>query len=296
MTEIRIEIAGICCLIKTPDKGIADMIRDNYFSFLSTNVPELDILLQTNNHTPVLKNIEVTLHYDDNTVFITRADLSGSINLSNWTAEVTVSKQSHSFDSFLRVLFSLALAERMGFLIHSTGFVKNDKGYIFAGPKFSGKTTIAGLVLGGDTFPANPYPDKSGENINKNNSFARICSQNILLSDEIIAVRKQGDIFYLFGTPFQGSMRDSAQNGSSELSNIFLFGEKLAPVRNLTPSDAVYKLLPNVLFFTCGHSNGMQNILNLTTSLFSLCCDLCRNVSCSEIGLEYAKELINEIR
>jgi hypothetical protein len=76
-----------------------------------------------------------------------------------------------------QLLFLPVLARHGGFLVHACGAVLNGKAFVFAGHSGDGKTTLARLL--------------ASEGLE-------------LLSDERIAVRKQGDTFWAYGTPWHG--------------------------------------------------------------------------------------------
>lgn len=122
----------------------------------------------------------------------------------------------------LRIVHTLVLASQGGFLLHSASAVRNGKAFLFSGVSGAGKTTISRLAP----------PDVA------------------LLSDEISYIRKQGDGYVAFGTPFAGELAKSGENISAPISHLYLLAQgpenRIEP---LAPADALRSLLANVLFF-----------------------------------------------
>ena len=81
-----------------------------------------------------------------------------------------------------------------GILIHAAGIVVEGKGCLFAGPSGAGKTTISDLY----------------QNM----------SQNTILSDDRMVIRKPGHDFLMYGTPWPGEA-GIAVNKSAALHGIF---------------------------------------------------------------------------
>ncbi|MDA3894652.1 MAG: hypothetical protein PF482_00750 [Desulfobacteraceae bacterium] len=119
-----------------------------------------------------------------------------------------------------QILMMHFLARNSGMLIHSAGWRLNDNGWIFAGKSGAGKSTISNLIVEetGTTF----------------------------LSDDRIVVRKIGQDFLMYGTPWPGDA-GYAVNESVPLKGI-LFLSKGAEnnIRKLNPSDAIARLMPVV--------------------------------------------------
>jgi len=129
---------------------------------------------------------------------------------------------SNSTDSVLRILHTLLLAPRGGFLLHASSAVRNGSAFVFSGVSGAGKTTILRLAPPGVTA----------------------------LTDEISYIRPQGDGYRAFGTPFAGDLGRNGANISAPLKEIHLLaqgpGNKREP---LSTSKAAAALLRNILFF-----------------------------------------------
>ena len=128
----------------------------------------------------------------------------------------------YAFENFVRHAYSSLILKHDGFLLHASGVISKGRGYIFTGVSGAGKTTAA-------------------EASKKN---------GIILSDEIVALRKIGKSWKLFGTPFMGLMKGYGRNKS--VANPKLLFLKQAPKNALRPipvEKAWGKFLRNVVLF-----------------------------------------------
>jgi len=77
-----------------------------------------------------------------------------------------------------QILFAPLLAERDGIILHGSGLIFKEKGYLFVGHSDAGKTTLVKIF----------------------NHHAKI------LNDDRMIVRKENGSFYLYGTPWHGEL------------------------------------------------------------------------------------------
>ena len=138
----------------------------------------------------------------------------------------------YSLDSVLRILHSLILAERGGFLLHSASGICNGSAYLFSGVSGAGKTTMTRLAP----------PDVT------------------LLSDEISYVRpcrlesgrtRRDDAAYqAFGTPFAGELAKAGENTKANIGALFFLEQGPENrIDELPSAEAVRRLMRNILFF-----------------------------------------------
>src|SRR3989339_1780246 len=128
----------------------------------------------------------------------------------------------YAFDTFVRLTYSSLLLKHNGFFLHASGVISRGKGYIFTGISGAGKTTVA--------------------------EASRKCG--VVLSDEIVAVRKVGKSWKLYGTPFMGLMKGGGTNksaGSPKL--LFLKQARENALKPIATERAWAKLLRNVILF-----------------------------------------------
>jgi hypothetical protein len=128
----------------------------------------------------------------------------------------------YSIDTVLRITHSLVLAEEGGFLVHAASAIRNGRAYLFAGVSGAGKTTMARIAPLDAT----------------------------VLTDEISYVRRIGDAYKAYGTPFAGELARVGANTSAPLQTLYLLVQ--GPENTIKPVskiDAARALMRHVLFF-----------------------------------------------
>lgn len=110
------------------------------------------------------------------------------------------------------------LASRQGILLHAAGLLANRHAFIFAGRSGAGKTSLA----------------------------RRLQSQDRLrfLSDDRILVRKAGDRFMAFGTPWPGEGGIAENDGGPLQGLFFIIHGPSTRVTPISPQTALKRLLP----------------------------------------------------
>jgi hypothetical protein len=151
-----------------------------------------------------------------------------------------------------------ALAGRKGACIHSSAVDLNGKGYLFPGRSGAGKSTIS-------------------------RSF--ISKNHTVLSDDRVVVRKIGDTFRCFGTPWAGDA-EIAQNRSLPLHGIFfiIHGNENR-LEKIKPAEAFEKLMP-VTSIPWYDEKVMSDIL-------SFCEDMVMNVPAYELHFRPDNEVVD---
>lgn len=116
-----------------------------------------------------------------------------------------------------QILLMYALAEREGACLHATAFDVHGRGYLFPGRSGAGKSTLSRIFT---------------------------AKNRTVLSDDRVVVRKIGDAFRCFGTPWAGDA-DRAENRNLPLHGIFfiLHGDENR-IDKITPGEAFKKLMP----------------------------------------------------
>ena len=160
----------------------------------------------------------IDVSYHQNRFFIRRPDLEGEIDLTSRIARVTNRAAIYSFDSFLRILYSLILVQEGGFLLHAASVVRDGQGYAFMGKSGAGKSTIAAHS-----------PEQS------------------VLSDEISLIKKVEADYRLYSTPFWGEQEikggnfcfPSSGNLPTETKSATFF-QKASATRSTQQADGKY--------------------------------------------------------
>jgi len=193
---------------------------------------------------PLLNN-KVEVYSKNGKVFIERWDFKGFLDLRNREVEVELSKSS--FESFLRVIYSLVLPQEDGIAIHASSLMKWGKAYLFPGRSGTGKTTLV-----------------------------RLSPEATLLTDEISIVRGIGVNPVAFGTPFHGDLEIPGENISAPIRGIYFpVKDKRNYLERLSPKRALEKLLPNIVFF------GQDQ--ELLRKVFHLSCELVISLPCYDL-------------
>ncbi len=141
-----------------------------------------------------------------------------------------------------QLLLMYILSRRCGALIHASSMMLNGKGFIFPGRSGAGKSTFSRQFYGRDRFT--------------------------ILSDDRVVVRKIGNTFHVYGTPWAGEA-GIAENKSCELNGIFFIYQGMEnAIREITPKEAVEKLV-SVTSIPWFDEKTMTDILNFCDGLFS---------------------------
>ncbi len=153
---------------------------------------------------------------------ITRGDFEARYDPVHRRGVVRQGVNRYSIDSVIRIIHSLTLAQECGFLLHSASAVRNGHAFLFAGRSGAGKTTLSRYV------PADAC----------------------LLSDEVSYVRKSGNAFAAWGTPFTGELGTPGENRMAPVKALCFLRQaaenRLVPIAQ---PEALRLLLTNVLFF-----------------------------------------------
>jgi hypothetical protein len=217
----------------------------NFFSTQRTPVLKIEVNIVSEESLPHLatemERPEVMFDHGTERGTFAWQGLSGEIDLVSRKARMSCTLSPIALNSFLRFVYSLVLLKEAGFLVHASGLIKNQKGYIFPGKSGVGKTTIARLSPGAT-----------------------------LLSDDIPLV-KMADTPLLFGTPFWGDLAVGGEKTSAPLAGIYFpVKDKKNYAESLKPRQVFERLLPNVVFFFKNEKFSKQ--------LFNLCFDLATKV------------------
>ncbi len=220
--EIAVEIGGQPILLRTKDPAFREMLAHRYAGFISPSragfafdidlvaspaeIPEDNLRLET--HGPVWR--------------LRRGDFWAEWDPRLGRGRVRQSAYPHAIDSVLRIVHTLLLARKGGFLLHAASAIRGGRAFLFSGVSGAGKTTISRLAP----------PD------------AR------LLTDEISYVRREADGYRACGTPFTGELELSGENCSAPVGSLlFLKQGAQNKMEAMSKSDAVRSLLRNILFF-----------------------------------------------
>ena len=247
---LSIGIAGLRSAVVTRDPDVTCVVRDRYKGFLSPGPADWRIdISPLPGSVPFSKDVVVRRDGGPARFSVRRYDFAGTVDLGERTADVALtSPDDVSINSFLRILYSLALVETRGLVVHAASLVRDGAAYLFCGPSGSGKTTVA-----------------------------RLSTDATLLSDELSIVRIAEGYAMCFGTPFRGELALAGEDRAAPLIGIyFLHHGGRHAVEALGPKEALARLLPNVLFFA--------READVTAAVFRIAADLVEAVPCFDLS------------
>jgi hypothetical protein len=216
-----VEIGGIPIGLSTCDDGFLDLLRHRYDGFLSDSRPEFELEFDLTRPVPVSDD-DVRVRREGDEWLFDRGDFRARWNLCTGRGCVRQNANPYSLDSVLRILHSLIIAERGGFLLHAASAICDGRAYLFSGVSGAGKTTMTRLAPADIT----------------------------LLTDEISYLRPSSDGYSAFGTPFAGELAKAGENCTAPVAALFFLEQGPENrVDELPPAEAVRRLMRNILFF-----------------------------------------------
>lgn len=251
MAELSLKIAGLRTFMLTRDADVARLVRDLYKGFLSPGTPDwrIEVGARRAGGVAVAEDVVVRRDGGPDRLLVERGDFAGTVDLrERRAAAILVDPDEVSIDVFLRILYSLALVEAHGLIVHAASLVRRDRAYLFCGPSGSGKTTVA-----------------------------RLSSDATVLSDELSIVRVSEKSVCCYGTPFWGDLARAGEDRAAPLHAIyFLHHGSRHAVEAIKPRQALERLLPNVVFFA--------READLTARVLSIAADLVDAVPCFDLS------------
>lgn len=222
-TEITIEIGGVPVRVHSTDASFLEMLERRYAGFVTWGGPaEFDFDVELAEPVAADADVDIRVTWDSGRWHVERGDFAAVFDPHSRSGRIRQSPNPYSIDAAFRILHTLLLAQEGGFLLHAASAIRNGKAFVFAGVSGAGKTTIASLAP----------PDAT------------------LLTDEISYIRKVGDQYVAFGTPFTGELGKLGENVSAPIAALYLL-EK-GPQNHIaaaTAAEASRAFLSNVLFF-----------------------------------------------
>jgi hypothetical protein len=221
--SLVVEVGGVPVRVCTSDPEFLGMLQERYTGFIGDpdrDAMEFDVDLTDSAFAD--PDADVRVIHRAGRWLLERGDFRAEFEPATGRGRIRQTRNPYSIDSVLRIVHSLVLAPQAGLLLHSASAVRNGKAFLFAGVSGAGKTTISRLA------PADAT----------------------LLTDEISYVRKRGDGYIAFGTPFTGELAKLGENTSAPVAALYLLAQgtenRIEPV---AAAEAARSLLANILFF-----------------------------------------------
>ncbi len=226
-----VEIGGIPISLATTNDTFYDLLIQRYQGFLSTSPPEFKLRFDIVEG-GADSDDDVRVRRDGSEWRIERGDFCARWNPRTATGSVRQNANPYSLDSVLRILHSLILAERGGFLLHAASAICDGRACLFSGVSGAGKTTMTRLAP----------PDVT------------------LLTDEVSYVLPSAAPpagappnaagYQAFGTPFAGELARAGENTRAAVAALFFLEQGPENrIDALSTAEAVRRLMRNILFF-----------------------------------------------
>jgi hypothetical protein len=247
--ETKIEMARVCSKVLCDSPSLQREIERTYNTFISSEDKKPDILvwLSKGGGYKIPKRIKFNIS-KDGYIYACGRGLMGLVDLPRAVGICSFSSVDiASYDSFIRLVYSLFVPKFNGLLLHSAAVIAAGKGYVFIGPSGSGKTTICGLLKG-----------------------------VIVLGDEMNIIMRITEEYEVFPTPFSMSQRERERSFGEEapLSRLFILrkSDRLY-LEKTSYKTMLMSVLSNTVLF-CQDQQTADNVLNVAT-------ELCHRVPCS---------------
>jgi len=222
-SDVVVEIGGLPIRLNSGDPAFIRLIQDRYTGYVSSSDDasfDFDIELAPPGTKSGDEDLRVT--WDSGRWLMERGDFHAEWNPSAARGRIEQTINPYSLDSVLRIVHTLLLAQKGGFLVHASSAIRNGRAFLFGGVSGAGKTTIARLAP----------PDAA------------------LLTDEISYVTLEDGRYSAVGTPFFGELARAGENLRAPIECVYLLAKgsenKIEPI---VGAEAVRGLLGNILFF-----------------------------------------------
>jgi hypothetical protein len=214
-------IGGTAIRIETEDPVFQGMLQERYGNFI-VEAAEDPIDLQVDLVPPSEADADLAVTRAGRFWQIDRGDFHATYDPDLRRGSVRQTANPWSIDAFIRIVHSLELARRRGFLLHAASAILGGRAFVFTGISGAGKTTISRLAPPAAT----------------------------LLTDEVSYLRLSGNTATAWGTPFAGELGTPGENVSAPVAALYFLEH--APVNRRSPlnrAEALQRLMRNILFF-----------------------------------------------
>jgi hypothetical protein len=218
-----VEIGGLPIRLGCDDPSFIALLVERYAGYVSAS-DQASFVFEIELAPPGTESgdEDLSVVWNSGRWLIERGDFRAEWNPSTARGRIQQTINPYSLDSVLRIVHTLLLARKGGFLVHASSAIRNGRAFLFSGVSGAGKTTIARLAP----------PDAA------------------LLTDEISYVTRQNDRYFAVGTPFFGELARVGENLRAPIACVYLLAKgpenKIEPVEG---ADAIRGLLGNILFF-----------------------------------------------
>jgi hypothetical protein len=245
--ELGVIIGDVAARLESSDTRILAVARSRYAGFLGPRAPRWNVRLEVGGVSRPGADLQTTV--DCGRVRLSRSDFVAHLEPDRHSGCATLVEPDRiALEAFLRVMWSIALPDAGGMLVHAASVERNGRAFLFPGRSGSGKTTLC-----------------------------RLSRANQILSDEMSLVCSMADGATCHGTPFAGELGIPGPNRAVPLSAVCMLehGERHALVRE-RPPGALRALLPHVVHFV--------RDAGLTARVFAVAARLVEQVPCFRLS------------
>ena len=242
--ELVIEIGEMPILVRTDSREFLGILENRYGGFINSGVLpifELDVEILPPGR--ITDEEDLSVRFEGGRWILERGDFHAEFNQSSRRGYIRQAANPYAIDAAFRIMHSILLAKQGGLLVHAASAVRNGRAFLFAGVSGAGKTTISRLAP----------------------------SDATLLTDEISYLRREGEGYVAYGTPFAGELAKPGENVRAPLAALYLLAQ--GPENVIEPvsdADATRAVLESILFFA--HDS------ELVGHVFESACELVRRV------------------
>jgi hypothetical protein len=222
-SSVVVEIGGLPICLHCDSPVFIRLMTERYAGYIGDSKQtafDFDIELAA----PGIKfgDKDLTVTWNSGRWLMDRGDFHAEFNPTTAHGHIAQTVNSFSLDAVLRIVHTLLLARKGGFLVHASSAIRHGRAFLFSGVSGAGKTTIARLAP----------PDAA------------------LLTDEISYVIPEDGGYIAVGTPFYGELARVGENLRAPIECVYLLAKgsenRIEPV---VGTEAVRALLRNILFF-----------------------------------------------
>jgi hypothetical protein len=220
---VIVEIGGVPVRLRCDNPVFLEQIEERYAGYVSSSSDawfDFEIHLAPPDTLSGDQEVEVT--WESGRWLMTRGDFRAEWNPSSSQGNIEQTINPFSLDSVLRILHTLLLARKGGFLLHASSAIRNGSAFLFSGVSGAGKTTMASLA------PVDV----------------------VVLTDEVSYVTRNEGEYFAVGTPFFGELARAGVNERAPIEGLYLLAKGPEnKIESIAGTEAVRALLRNILFF-----------------------------------------------